>query len=97
MATYNQSTTNASKKIMDKPEVQAVLDDAKSLTENASRLVSSAKDEGVSMIREGKKYARDMAERDLKLVQGYVKKHPMKSMVFAVLGGVILSSFMGRK
>lgn len=97
MANYNQSTTNPTKKLIDKPEVQAVLQDAKSLKENASRLVSSAKDEGVSLIREGRKYAHDMAEKDMKLVRSYVKENPMKSMAFAVLGGIVLSSFLSRK
>ncbi len=96
MVTYNEST-NASKRLMEKPEVQAVLSDAKSLKENASKLVSSAKDEGVSMIKEGKKYAHDMAEKDLRLVRSYVEQHPMKSMAFAVLGGLVLSSLLGRK
>jgi hypothetical protein len=95
MTNYNQPDTTA-KKFADKPEVKAVLSDAKSLTENASKLVSSTREEGAALVKDGKKYVKDIAEKDFKIVKDYIQEHPGKSAAFAVLGGFLLSRFLGR-
>lgn len=95
--THNKTPDIEMKKLSEKPEIKAVLSDAKSLVENSGKALSSAKEEGLALLHDGKKYLKENVQEDILVAKSYIKENPKKSAAVAILGAFLLKRLLFSK
>lgn len=87
----------AANKIKSQPEYANLKEDVKAVKDSSAKLVSDARNDGPTLAKQGMRYLKEEGANDLRRVEEYVQSHPAKSMLFAALGGVVLSHLLSRK
>lgn len=94
---YNKTPDMDMAKLADKAEIKAAVNDAKSMISHSAKALTTAKEEGAAMLKEGKQYIKETAQEDIQLAKSYIRNNPKKTAAAAIIGGYLLKRLFSSK